>query len=77
MVGTVFQWCSDYYAADYYHKSPTVNPEGPEFGENYVIRGGSHRYGEGFGPPLRVSYRERVSATEVEGDIGFRCAKDA
>ncbi|MDE0184666.1 MAG: hypothetical protein OXP71_04325 [Candidatus Poribacteria bacterium] len=32
---------------------------------------------EGFGPPLRVSYRERVSATEVEGDIGFSCAKDA
>ena len=27
--------------------------------------------GEGFGPPLRVSYRERVSATEVEGDIGL------
>ena len=77
MVGTVFQWCSDYYAAGYYQNSPTVNPEGPEFGENYVIQGGSHRYGVGFGPPLRVSYRERVSATEVEGDIGFRCAKDA
>ena len=27
--------------------------------------------GDGFGPPLRVSYRERDSATEVEGEIGL------
>lgn len=40
MSGNVAEWCSDWYAPDYYKTSPRKNPAGPESGEKRVIRGG-------------------------------------
>jgi formylglycine-generating enzyme required for sulfatase activity len=33
------EWVNDWYAADYYAHSPSHNPQGPETGENRVMRG--------------------------------------
>ncbi len=41
MAGNVYEWCSDYWNADYYSKSPKNNPTGPSSGSYHVIRGGS------------------------------------
>lgn len=41
MVGNVNEWCSDWYAEDYYAKSPSENPKGAAGGEYRVLRGGS------------------------------------
>ena len=41
MHGGVWEWCRDWYDADYYLKSPLVNPLGPANGRFKVLRGGS------------------------------------
>ncbi|HOP59742.1 MAG TPA: SUMF1/EgtB/PvdO family nonheme iron enzyme [Bacteroidales bacterium] len=44
MSGNVAEFCSDYYAEDFYaNDSVFVNPAGPERGQEHVIRGGSFK----------------------------------
>jgi formylglycine-generating enzyme required for sulfatase activity len=41
MSGNVSEWCNDWLSRDYYSKSPTDNPTGPNTGEVRIARGGS------------------------------------
>lgn len=39
----IWEWTADWYAADYYSRSPDFDPKGPEQGEFKVLRGGGYR----------------------------------
>jgi formylglycine-generating enzyme required for sulfatase activity len=72
MHGNVCQWCADWYGEDYYSKSPTDDPKGPDTGEFRVLRGGSWRSGP---DECRSASRDGLKPDNSGNSAGFRVAR--
>ncbi len=82
MSGNVHEWCQDWYDANYYSVSPSVNPTGPAEPAQYetnhgvsggciVCRGGTYWMGAS---NVRVAFRHYSGCTGRWTDLGFRLA---
>jgi len=72
MAGNIYEWCYDWYGADYYAVSPKENPTGPETGVERVRRGGCWAWGPEL---LRNASRGRRDPMHRGKHVGFRCAR--
>ena len=82
-VGSLWEWCSDWYDPEYYKTRDRINPQGPPRGkkiklmgfegETKVIRGGGFGRGQ---LPLRVTERNSYFPLKSRFDIGFRVVRE-
>lgn len=71
-VGNVWEWCTDWFSADYYSRSPTDDPRGPENGCSRVLRGGSYLCHDSYCNRYRNSARSKNTPDSSMGNAGFR-----
>ena len=77
MTGNVCEWCQDKLDTEYYHHSPSINPQGPDrstYKDNCCFRGGSFCDDEKY-DELKVYTRNTgMPPEEKYGHLGLRLA---
>ncbi len=73
MAENVHEWCSDWYAANWYASSPPNDPPGPESGKRRASRGGSWRHRD---KTTRINARSSLDPSFRYSDFGFRVYRE-
>ncbi len=75
--GNVWEWCSDWFSPDFHQTAVKVNPQGPEMGQQKVMKGGSYLCHKSYCNRYRVGARTSNTPDSSTGHMGFRLVCDA
>jgi formylglycine-generating enzyme required for sulfatase activity len=73
MAGHVWEWCADWFSADFHLTGPRTDPAGPPAGTARVMRGGSFLCHHSYCNRYRVAARYQNTPDSSTSNTGFRC----
>jgi formylglycine-generating enzyme required for sulfatase activity len=74
VTGNTWEWCADWFDAEFHRTASRHNPQGPPNGSARVIKGGSFLCHKSYCNRYRVAARTSNTPDSTTAHIGFRCA---
>ena len=74
VTGNTWEWCADWFDADFHRTADQHNPQGPADGTARVMKGGSFLCHKSYCNRYRVAARTSNTPDSSTSNIGFRCA---
>jgi len=76
MSGNVWEWCHDWFSANFHRSASRDNPTGPPSGTHRVVKGGSFLCHASYCNRYRCAARTANTPDSTTSHTGFRCAHD-
>ncbi len=76
MTGNTWEWCADWFDAEYHVDATRMNPVGPPAGTTRVLKGGSYLCHQSYCNRYRVAARSSNTPDSGTSNMGFRCVLD-
>jgi len=76
ITGNTWEWCADWFDAEYHVYATRVNPVGPPAGTARVLKGGSYLCHWSYCNRYRVAARSSNTPESGTTNMSFRCVRD-